>query len=68
MKHNEYQQCDIMAMQQLSVKEAEQNELAFAPFGVVEKNGEIQLVTAFWKLNEMYEWLEFHIPKNDETL
>ena len=38
-KQEVYRQCDIGAMWQLTRKETEQNEWAFAAFSVAKKNG-----------------------------
>ncbi len=61
-------QCAIGLLRKLTAKEVELNDWAFPAFGVPKKNCKIRIVAELWKVNNMIERSEFHIPAIEDTL
>ena len=65
IKNEVYWQCKIGALRELKEKDVENCPWAFLAFRVPKKDGTIQLVTGFRKLNTMLVWLEYPLPTID---
>ena len=64
-KNEVYCQCDIGALRELKGKDAENRPWAFPAFGLPKKDGTIQLVIDFRKLNTMLVMWEYPLPTID---
>ena len=65
IKNEVYRQCEIGDLRELKGKDADNRPWAFPAFGVAKKNGTIQLVIDFRKLNTMCVRLEYPLPTID---
>ena len=67
-KNEVYHQCEIGALRELKGKDAENRSWAFPAFGVPKKDGTIQLVIVFRKVNAMLVRSEHPLPTINDLI
>ena len=67
-KNEVYHQCEIGTLRELKGKDAENRSWAFPAFGVPKKDGTIQLVIVFRKVNAMLVKSEHPLPTINDLI